>query len=126
MAVNQSNYNSIVTSINRAGDTIGLEKRDTIVGSGGMSDPINFGLKKDGSGGPVDSSGLRGPGNQTLNTEAVLAAVEESGKCCRICLEDEEDVESGNPFITPCKCTGSMKYIHLKCLREWTDSKKQF
>ena len=44
---------------------------------------------------------------------------------CRICLEDEEDFQSGNPFITPCKCIGSMKYIHVKCLREWTDSKKQ-
>lgn len=51
---------------------------------------------------------------------------QESGRVCRICLEDEEDVQSGNPFITPCKCMGSMKYIHLKCLREWTDSKKQF
>ena len=61
-----------------------------------------------------------------MNTEVVQAAAVESGKCCRICLEDEEDVENGNPFITPCKCTGSMKFIHLKCLREWTDSKKQF
>ena len=51
---------------------------------------------------------------------------QESGRVCRICLEDEEDFQSGNPFITPCKCMGSMKYIHLKCLREWTDSKKQF
>ena len=53
------------------------------------------------------------------------AAALESGKICRICLDDEEDFASGNPFITPCKCMGSMKYIHLKCLREWTDSKKQ-
>ena len=49
----------------------------------------------------------------------------ESGKVCRICLDEEEDFQSGNPFITPCKCTGSMKYIHVKCLREWTDSKRQ-
>ena len=34
-------------------------------------------------------------------------------------------MKSGNPFITPCKCSGSMSYIHLKCLRDWTDSKKQ-
>ena len=89
-----------------------------------MSDPINFGLNN-GQGG--DSSGLRGPLDRTLNTEVVQHAIaNESGKCCRICLEDEEDLSSGNPFITPCKCTGSMKYIHLKCLREWTDSKKQF
>ena len=48
----------------------------------------------------------------------------ESGRVCRICLDEEED--ESNPFICPCKCTGSMKFIHLKCLREWTDSKKQY
>ena len=41
----------------------------------------------------------------------------ESGKACRICLDDLDDVN--NPFITPCKCDGSMKFIHLNCLREW-------
>mmetsp|Transcript_10133 Transcript_10133/g.7604 ORF Transcript_10133/g.7604 Transcript_10133/m.7604 type:complete len:240 (+) Transcript_10133:916-1635(+) len=46
----------------------------------------------------------------------------ESGKACRICLEEEE--EGTNPFITPCKCTGSMRYIHLLCLRNWLDSKR--
>jgi len=46
----------------------------------------------------------------------------ESGKACRICLDDME--EEDNPFITPCKCAGSMKFIHLKCLREWLDSKR--
>lgn len=30
-----------------------------------------------------------------------------------------------NPLITPCKCTGSMRYIHVQCVREWLDSKKQ-
>lgn len=35
----------------------------------------------------------------------------ESGKACRICLDDTEEEE--NPFITPCKCAGSMKFIHL-------------
>lgn len=41
----------------------------------------------------------------------------ESGKACRICLDDTE--EDSNPFITPCKCSGSMKFIHINCLREW-------
>eukprot|EP00347_Sterkiella_histriomuscorum_P013132 403365890 len=46
----------------------------------------------------------------------------ESGRNCRICLDDTETEE--NPFITPCKCSGSMKFIHLQCLREWLDSKR--
>lgn len=27
-------------------------------------------------------------------------------------------------MISPCSCTGSMKYIHLECLREWLEGKK--
>jgi len=37
---------------------------------------------------------------------------------CRICL-GEEVGEPDNPIITPCKCSGSMGYIHLECLRKW-------
>jgi len=42
-------------------------------------------------------------------------------KCCRICLSEEEP---GNPIISPCDCTGSVKFIHLECIREWLESKK--
>ena len=27
--------------------------------------------------------------------------------------------EFENPLITPCKCSGSVKYIHLNCLKAW-------
>ena len=36
---------------------------------------------------------------------------------CRICLEKSEGEE--NPLLTPCKCAGTMKFIHLKCLQKW-------
>ena len=50
----------------------------------------------------------------------------ESGEVCRICLDDEDTSAFGseNPFITPCGCTGSMRFIHVKCVREWLDGKK--
>lgn len=32
---------------------------------------------------------------------------------CRICFNEET---TDNKFVSPCKCTGSMKYIHYKCL----------
>lgn len=41
---------------------------------------------------------------------------------CRICL-DECDSKK-NPFLTPCKCTGSVRYIHLDCFKSWLVSKK--
>lgn len=43
------------------------------------------------------------------------------GPVCRICFCD--DNERDNPLINPCKCSGSMKYIHLMCLRHWLNSK---
>jgi predicted Zn-ribbon and HTH transcriptional regulator len=43
---------------------------------------------------------------------------------CRICLGEEEDDEvEENPLISPCKCNGTMQYIHLECLKKWLDSK---
>ena len=50
----------------------------------------------------------------------------ESGIVCRICLEEEDPQDQlTNPFITPCKCIGSMKFIHVRCVRDWLDAKKQ-
>ena len=43
-------------------------------------------------------------------------------KICRICYQEEDDILI-NPLIRPCKCSGSMKYIHLKCLLHWLKSR---
>ena len=40
---------------------------------------------------------------------------------CRICLSEEHIKE--NPLIHPCNCDGTMKYIHLQCLRLLIQSK---
>lgn len=31
---------------------------------------------------------------------------------CRICYMDDYCIQT-NPLITPCKCDGTMKYIHV-------------
>ena len=36
-------------------------------------------------------------------------------KLCRICYGEEDNEE--NPLLQPCTCSGSMKYIHLNCLK---------
>ena len=41
---------------------------------------------------------------------------------CRICLQ-EGDFNGENPLINPCNCTGSVKSVHLICLRKWLTSK---
>ena len=40
---------------------------------------------------------------------------------CRICLSEE--YEENNPLIHPCNCDGTMKYIHLHCLKLLIQSK---
>lgn len=47
-------------------------------------------------------------------------------KCCRICLGNEsEDTDSGeNPLFAPCLCSGTMKYVHLNCMKEWVHAKR--
>ena len=41
---------------------------------------------------------------------------------CRFCFS-EGLFDGDNPLISPCSCTGSVKYIHLNCLRKWLTSK---
>jgi RING-variant domain len=36
---------------------------------------------------------------------------------CRFCFEPT--LVHTDPLITPCKCTGSVRYIHLQCLKQW-------
>ena len=43
-------------------------------------------------------------------------------KICRICYMEETE-KKYNPLIKPCKCSGSMKYIHYECLLHWLKTK---
>ena len=36
---------------------------------------------------------------------------------CRICYASAE--ESGQPLVTPCRCAGSIKFVHKECLSIW-------
>ena len=41
-------------------------------------------------------------------------------KICRICYEEEDPIEEDkNPLVQACHCSGSLKYIHLNCLKQW-------
>lgn len=50
-------------------------------------------------------------------TKRTSEKIESKYKICRICYSEEESED--NPLIQPCVCSGSMKYIHLDCLRHW-------
>ena len=45
-------------------------------------------------------------------------------KTCRICYEEEDPISNfDNPLVQPCNCSGSLKYIHLNCLKHWLNTK---
>lgn len=35
--------------------------------------------------------------------------------CCRYCFSEENEPD----LVSPCKCKGTTKYVHKKCLKEW-------
>ncbi|OMJ85802.1 hypothetical protein SteCoe_12795 [Stentor coeruleus] len=37
-------------------------------------------------------------------------------RICRICFDPQLE---NNPIISPCRCNGTMKYIHEECLKAW-------
>jgi len=40
-------------------------------------------------------------------------------RVCRICFGGANDILESGKLISPCKCKGSMKYVHVNCLNEW-------
>lgn len=43
----------------------------------------------------------------------------------RICLSSGSEVNGENGLISPCKWTGTVKYVHEVCLRMWLNSKRE-
>ena len=44
-------------------------------------------------------------------------------KECRICFIDE-NIEPNKPFINPCACSGTSKWVHIECLNKWRKSRQ--
>jgi E3 ubiquitin-protein ligase DOA10 len=44
---------------------------------------------------------------------------------CRICLSSGSEFEGENNLISPCKCIGTVKFIHEMCLKAWLNSKRE-
>ncbi|XP_077568533.1 E3 ubiquitin-protein ligase MARCHF7 [Stigmatopora nigra] len=51
---------------------------------------------------------------------------EDEGDLCRICQAGELSVAGSapsNPLIQPCRCSGSLQYVHRDCIKRWLCSK---
>lgn len=62
--------------------------------------------------------------NNIQNNDQINSSANKDQKFyCRICYRSESDLS--DPLLSPCKCTGSMGYIHFKCLKSCIESKIQ-
>ena len=57
------------------------------------------------------------PMGKTRKSNSMLSEDNNSSDspCCRIC----HDNENSSNLIKPCKCSGSLSYVHIGCLQEW-------
>lgn len=52
--------------------------------------------------------------------------LQDSQRLCRICLEPEVlSEQTENPLLAPCRCSGSVRYVHWKCLAQWLTGRTQ-
>ena len=86
--------------------------RGTMLSRCGRNDGamLNIGMSSQGNLGALDK--------EIKNSKTPVP----EAKLCRICLGEEGSEE--DPFISPCNCSGTMKFIHLGCLREWLANKR--
>ncbi|KAM4603339.1 E3 ubiquitin-protein ligase MARCHF8 [Polymixia lowei] len=88
--------------------------------SGPRSKEKNEGGKAPGRSGSR-SSNISKVSNSTtgLGTASRTSITPSSQDICRIChCEGDEDY----PLITPCRCTGSLRFVHQACLNQWIKS----
>ncbi|BEI83081.1 hypothetical protein CcaverHIS002_0309490 [Cutaneotrichosporon cavernicola] len=56
--------------------------------------------------------------------DAMWGSFDDEGDLCRVCRTEAEE---SKPLIYPCKCSGSVRYVHSDCLQEWLSrSKKRY
>ena len=102
---NDSNSNKILDNNNENEN----KKENNIILSNNKNTNQSIILKED-----ENENKKKGKYNEEEN---YIKNSETSQKLCRICYLEEDNEK--NPLIQPCLCSGSMKYIHLNCLKQW-------
>jgi len=76
-------------------------------------------MKDTASGGFIDLGETDGENSEVSNDSESKDGTVNSNDApvCYMCF-DEID-EGDNPLITPCKCLGDTRYVHVECLRKW-------
>lgn len=49
---------------------------------------------------------------------------EDNKRYCWVCYASDEDDETA-PWVKPCRCRGTTKWVHQSCLQRWVDEKQK-
>jgi hypothetical protein len=80
-----------------------------------------FGNLEDSLESPIEETKTEETCPQFIQKQQVESLPDGQEFTCKICLETEYNL--ANPLITPCSCSGSVKHVHLSCLKQWITSK---
>ncbi|XP_077374859.1 E3 ubiquitin-protein ligase MARCHF7 isoform X3 [Festucalex cinctus] len=70
----------------------------------------------------LDSAGIKQEKLRMIKERLLLEdSDDDEGDRCRICQMGQES--ASNPLIQPCRCTGSLQYVHQDCIKRWLSSK---
>lgn len=98
-----------------------IETHDGIQQKSLSEDRIQKIMKDTATGGFIDLGETDGENSVSDNDGADSVNSKSSNQhekpICYMCFDETEDDE--NPLISPCKCSGDTKYVHVECLRKW-------
>ncbi|EFO21533.2 hypothetical protein LOAG_06957 [Loa loa] len=55
------------------------------------------------------------PFSSQVTSSSFSSVMTDRSKICRYCLSDDDVSE----WLAPCKCIGTMKWVHLSCFEQW-------
>lgn len=126
--VTENNENSVgdpgpdSVNINNYFDNLSTERGNDMMNNGIYMNNSNSNLLNNS----VDKKGQRNNVSTSQNIpkghDLELSSQKSASAVCKICLSEEEDPQ-GDPLVSPCKCTGTVKYMHVSCLKEWIKAK---
>ena len=119
---NNKNNNSILNESNITNSNI--KEMNNLKTEGDLANNTNMNNnKKDNKNNNSEKEKIK-PIIMTKNSKKennIFTKIEKKNNICRICYMEEEDDE--NPLLQPCICSGSMKFIHLSCLKHWISTR---
>lgn len=74
----------------------------------------------------INTSDPNSSNNTTTTTANVMAprAEPEDSRYCWVCFATDEDGEL-SPWVQPCMCKGTTRWVHQSCLSRWIDEKQK-